>query len=168
LRDLLDGHGTVAEAVRPAMRFPDSLPVADALRRFKAEREQFALVIDEHGGVAGIVTIEDLLEEIVGEIYDETDRDVRAVQTMPDGSLILPGAFPMRDLPDIGVDLTDATDGDYTTIAGLLLVTLGRIPNTPGDRVELAQWTVEVTRTAHDAITEVRLRPRSAPDDSGL
>ncbi len=168
LRDLLDGHGTVAEAVRPAMRFPDSLPVADALRRFKAEREQLALVIDEHGGVAGIVTIEDLLEEIVGEIYDETDRDVRAVQTMPDGSLILPGAFPMRDLPDIGVDLTDATDGDYTTIAGLLLVTLGRIPNTPGDRVELAQWTVEVTRTAHDAITEVRLRPRSAPDDSGL
>ncbi|MGB8391592.1 hemolysin family protein [Mycobacterium sp.] len=168
LRDLLGEHVTVAEAARPALQLPDSLRVSDALRRFKAEREQFALVIDEHGGVGGIVTIEDLLEEIVGEIYDEQDRDVTAVRTMPDGSLVLPGTFPIRYLPDINVDITDAAAGDYTTIAGLVLFALGRVPSMPGDRVELARWTIEVTETAHHAITEVRLTPRARGNDSAI
>lgn len=159
LRDLFADHRTVGAAARPALQLPDSLRVSDALQRFKAEREHFALVIDERGGVAGIVTLEDLLEEIVGEIYDETDRDILAVRPMPDGSLVLPGTFPIHDLPDLNVDVTDAVAGDYTTIAGLILNALGRIPTTPGDRVELAQWSIEVTRIAHHAITEVRLRP---------
>lgn len=160
LRDLLVNHRPAAEAARPALQLPDSLRISEALQRFKAEREHFALVIDELGGVAGIVTLEDLLEEIVGEIYDESDRDILAVRPMPDGSLVLPGAFPIHDLPDIDVDVTDAGAGDYTTIAGLILVGLGRIPTTPGDRVDFAHWTVEVTGVSHHAITEVRLRPR--------
>ena len=159
LRDLFADHRTVGAAARPALQLPDSLRVSDALQRFKVERQHFALVIGERGGVAGIVTLEDLLEEIVGEIYDETDRDILAVRPMPDGSLVLPGTFPIHDLPDLNVDVTDAVAGDYTTIAGLILTALGRIPTTPGDRVELAQWSIEVTRIAHHAITEVRLRP---------
>ncbi|GLP76594.1 membrane protein [Mycobacterium antarcticum] len=160
LRDLLAAHATVAKAARPAVSFPDSVRVSDALRRFKAEREQFAVVIDEHGGVAGIITIEDLLEEIVGEIYDETDRDVQAVQFLPDGSLILPGTFPVHDLPDIGIDLGDHPKGDYVTIAGLLLLVLGRIPTDPGDRIEVTDWLIDVTQIARHAIIEVRLTPR--------
>lgn len=162
LRDLLAGHASLTDAMRPALQLPDSLPVSEALRRFKAEREHFAVVIDERGGVAGIVTLEDVLEEIVGEIYDETDRDVLGAQVFPDGSVILPGHFPMHDLPDVQVDLTDAPRGDYATVAGLVLVALGRIPHVPGDRVELADWIVEVRAVAQNTITEVRFIPRRA------
>jgi len=167
LRDLLGRQPSVADAARPALQLPDSLPVSEALRRFKADREQFAVVIDERGGVAGIVTLEDVLEEIVGEIYDETDRDVLAVRTMPDGSMVVPGSFPVHDLPDLGVELTDTSRGNYTTVAGLVLEALGRIPGTAGDRVDKGNWTIEVTAVGRNAITEVRLTRRgTAESDS--
>lgn len=157
LRDLLGGGTSVAETARPALQLPDSLPVAAALKRFKAEREQFAVVVDERGGVAGIVTLEDVLEEIVGEIYDETDRDVLGAKVLPDGSLVLPGSFPIHDLPDLGVSISDLPRGDYATVAGLVLVVLARIPTEPGDRIPLDGWTLEVAAMERNTITEVRL-----------
>lgn len=165
LRDLLGDGLVVGDVARPVVRFPESLRVSEALRRFKNDREQFAVVVDEHGGAEGIVTLEDLLEEIVGEIYDEADTDIQSVRALPDGRLVLPGHFPIHDLPDIGVEFRDAPDGDYTTVAGLVLAELGRIPTAPGDRVELADWIIRVTGTEHHAITEVCLVPRAKPPD---
>ncbi|MEV5691826.1 hemolysin family protein [Micromonospora globbae] len=149
--------------VRPPMLLPDSLPVVDALRQFKAERQHIALVVDERGAVEGIVTLEDILEEIVGEIYDETDRDVRAVRTDPDGALRLPGTFPVHDLPAVGVDLPGRPTGDYTTVAGLVLAGLRHIPTVAGEDVVVDGWRLEVARIDHRAITEVRLRPSTGP-----
>ncbi|OLR92920.1 hemolysin family protein [Actinokineospora bangkokensis] len=157
LRDLLDDTADLAQVAREALVFPDSVRVSDALRRFKAEREQLAVVVDEHGAVAGIVTLEDLLEEIVGEIYDEADDDLTTVQRPAPGTYVLPGTFPAHDLPDLGVDLATAPQGDYTTIAGLILILLGRIPTAPGDKVDVSGWTFEVVEVAHHAITSVRL-----------
>jgi putative hemolysin len=164
LRDLLAGAISLAEAARPALQLPDSLPVSEALKRFKTEREQFAVVVDERGGVAGIVTLEDVLEEIVGEIYDETDRDVLGAKVMPDGSLVLPGSFPVHDLPDLGVDISDLPRGDYATVAGLVLVVLTRIPTEPGDQIPLDGWTLEVSAIERNTITEVRLIRRPVVD----
>lgn len=129
----------------------------------QAEREPFALVVDEHGSVTGIVTVEDLLEEIVGEIYDETDRDLAAVRVEQDGALTLPGTFPVHDLADLGVRLTDAPRGDYVTVAGLVLTELGRIPTTPGDVVSLSGWSFEVAAVRRRAVTSVRVRRRAQP-----
>ncbi|MEG3637225.1 hemolysin family protein [Micromonospora palythoicola] len=159
LRDLV-GVGDdqpVDEYARPPLLLPDSVPVVDALRRFKAERQHMALVVDERGAVEGIVTLEDILEEIVGEIYDETDRDVGAVRTDDDGALLLPGTFPVHDLPDIGVELPGRPDGDYTTVAGLLLAGLGRIPHA-GEQLTVDGWRLEVTVADDRAVSGVRLR----------
>lgn len=166
LRDLVGvpADRPVDEYARPPMLLPDSLPVVDALRQFKAERQHIALVVDERGAVDGIVTLEDILEEIVGEIYDETDRDVRSVRTEADGALLLPGTFPVHDLPDIGVEVPARPAGDYTTVAGMVLACLGHIPTVAGESVTIDDWELEVCAVDQRAITQIRLR-RAAPDE---
>ncbi|MFG1900359.1 hemolysin family protein [Micromonospora carbonacea] len=167
LRDLVGvpDDRPVDECVRPPMLLPDSLPVVDALRQFKAERQHIALVVDERGAVDGIVTLEDILEEIVGEIYDETDRDVRAVRTEDDGAMLLPGTFPVHDLVDVGVELPGRPAGDYTTVAGLVLTLLGHIPTVPGEDVTIDGWALEVADIDQRAITSVRLRRVAVPTE---
>jgi putative hemolysin len=108
--------------------------------------------------------MEDLVEEVVGEIYDETDRDVLSVIHEDDGAMLLPGTFPIHDLPDIGVDGGDLADSDYTTVAGLVLARLGHIPTAPGEVVDIDGHTAEVTAIAGHAITQLRLRPVPATE----
>jgi magnesium and cobalt exporter, CNNM family len=160
LQDLVEVEGPVADCVRPILALPESMGVLEALRRLQAARGQLAIVVDEYGGTAGIITVEDLLEELVGEIYDEFDPDFRGVKRRPDGSMVLPGSFPVHDLPDLGVSLPE---GSYATVAGLVLERLGRLPSA-GDVVEVDRWRLEVLAMDRNAIGRVRLDPLG--DDS--
>jgi putative hemolysin len=156
LRDLLsdDPSCTPGLVATPATVFPETLGVLEALRQMQRNHVQMAIVVNEHGGAEGIVTVEDLVEELVGEIYDETDRDVLDVQRQPDGAMVLPGRFPVHDLPDIGLEVPE---GQYATVAGYLLWRLQRIPDAPGDVVDVDGWRFTVTKIDDLAITEVRL-----------
>jgi putative hemolysin len=160
LQDLVGAEGQVAECVRPVLALPESMGVLDALRRLQAARGQLAIVLNEYGGTEGIITVEDLLEELVGEIYDEFDPDVLGVRRRPDGSMVVPGAFPVHDLPDLGVSLPE---GAYATVAGLILDRLGRIP-AAGDAVEINRWRLEVLAMDRNAIARVRLDPLGDDD----
>ncbi len=155
LRQLLDTEGgAVRDLATESVVLPETLSVLHALRAMQAQRAQMAVVVNEHGGAEGIVTLEDLLEELVGEIWDETDPDVLSVQRLPDGSLVLPGRYPIHDLEDIGVELPE---GEYSTVAGLVLDRLGHIPTGPGDTVEVDGWRLEVQAVHQRTITLVRL-----------
>jgi putative hemolysin len=167
LRDLVDATGPVDALCRPGLFLPETLRVSDAMLQLRLERQQMALVVDERGAIDGIVTMEDLVEEIVGEIYDETDRDVQAVVHEADGALVMPGSFPIHDLPDIGFDNDSPDEGEYTTVAGMVLAKLGHIPTAPGEIVTLPQFTAEVVEVTGRAITRLRLRalPRTSRDD---
>jgi putative hemolysin len=156
LRDLVMGEGHVCERAHPATVLPETVRVVPALRRLQDDREQMAVVVNEHGVTEGIVTVEDLLEEVVGEIYDEVDRDIRSVQRLPDGGFLVNGSFPVHDLVDLDIDLPE---GDYATVAGLVLARLGHIPTGPGEQVEVQGWVLEVAAVDKRAITRVWLRP---------
>jgi putative hemolysin len=160
LRDLLslEGGPTAGDRARPPQLLPETLPVADAMRQLRNQREQFALIVDEHGAIDGIVTMEDLVEEVVGEIYDETDRDIAAVVREGDDVLLVPGSFPIHDLPDLGIDTHKIVGPDYTTVAGLIIDRLGLIPTATGDTVTLPGFTAEVTQISGRTIGQARIR----------
>lgn len=163
LRQLIDRPDDPAGALVSSLpAYPEAAHVLTALRGLQLQRTQMALVVDEHGGAVGIVTVEDLVEELVGEIYDETDPDLDSVRREPDGTVVIPGRFPIHDLTDIDVELPD---GDYATIAGLVLDRLGRMP-TVGESVEVDGWQLMVRRLHRHSVTEIALRrldPDAAP-----
>ena len=166
LRSLVGASGSVREHAQPAPLLPETVGCLDALRRLQDERQQMAIVMDEHGGTEGIVTVEDLLEELVGEIWDEADPDVRAVERHPDGTVTVAGSFPIHDLPDLGIALPA---GDYTTVAGLVLAELGRVPDA-GDVVVREGWRLEVVDATERTIRRVhvrRLEATGSEEDAG-
>ncbi len=150
----LIGHtGTVGDRARPATALPESLDAVSALRELQTRRQQLAVVVSEHGGVEGIITVEDLVEELVGEIYDEHDRDVRAVVRHGGGVFLVPGSFPIHDLEDLGLPMTSE---EVTTVGGLIIEHLGRIPEV-GDRVEIDGAQLEVLSVRRRAAERVRI-----------
>jgi CBS domain containing-hemolysin-like protein len=118
----------VEELMRPPTFVPESKPVDELLREMQAQRSHIAIVVDEYGGFAGLVTIEDILEEIVGEITDEHDRVSRPpVEQLDDGAVRVTARLPVEDLAEL-FDVEMAEDHDVETVGGLLARALGRVP----------------------------------------
>ena len=168
VRDVLgawsDGreNAPVTDLMRPAYFVPEVKPVADLLEEMRKSQVQIALVIDEYGAVAGLITIEDLLEEIVGEIEDEdvvlTDDDDMVVAE--DGSMLVKGSTEIRK---IELQLATELDADdFTTVAGLIINELGHLP-ARGERLDFKGLRFEVVESDSRRVNLVRLRPIAPP-----
>lgn len=130
------------DILRPARFFPESLPALGALARFREVRESLAIVVDEHGGTSGVITLADVVGAIVG-VVEEEGAGEQPVVRRADGTLLIDGALPVQDLKEelhLGA-LPD--EGSYQTFAGFILHELGRIPST-GDTLEWDSWRFEV------------------------
>jgi len=148
----------LSDLVRPVYYVPDTKRVEDLLREFRTRKIQFAVVVDEYGGVAGLVTLKDCLEEIVGEIEDEADGPASSpVQRLSDTEYLLAGNLSIRIWADaFDLDVPDE-GGRYSTVAGFLAALLGRLPR-PGDTAEWRNLAFTVDEVRHHRVTRVRLR----------
>jgi len=147
--------------IRPPFFVPEAKKVNDLLKEMQRKRTHMAMVVDEYGGIGGLATTEDLLEELVGEIEDEHDvGEPRRVQRLADGSVIVDAQMSLSDLTGI-LDIKKEEDLSYDTLAGLILDRLGRVPE-QGERLEVDGFVlvcVEVTKTA---ILKVRILAEAA------
>ncbi|HTL84031.1 MAG TPA: hemolysin family protein [Acidimicrobiia bacterium] len=121
-----EGSEPVRRSLRPAHFVPESKRVAELLREMQTEKFHMAMVVDEYGGTAGLVTMEDLLEEIVGEITDEYDVDEPTVERLPDGAWRVPGRTPIDEVNDL-LD-SDLPQEEWDTVGGLVFNSLGHVP----------------------------------------
>ena len=151
----------MSELVRPIEHIPGTVEVLRALNRMRAHADQIAVVVDEYGGTDGIVTLEDLLEELVGEIYDEFDRDSWPVPGGLDTILAADGTFEggliLQEF-EAATDIALPDTGGYETVGGFLMAQLGRIPEA-GDRVAVDGGVLEVVEVDERRVTTVRFTP---------
>jgi Mg2+/Co2+ transporter CorB len=140
----------------PPWFVPDTTTLKDQLNAFLKRKAHFAVVVDEYGEVMGLVTLEDIIEEIVGEITDETDIASLAAKVQPDGSLIVDGSAPIRDVNRM-MDW-DIPDEEATTIAGLVIHEAQTIPD-PGQRFTFHGFRFEVLRRQRNRVTSLRVTP---------
>ncbi|MCI0633961.1 MAG: hemolysin family protein, partial [Actinobacteria bacterium] len=170
LKDLV-GHfrsGEGGEPVRLALReakfVPEQKRVAELLREMQQEHFHMAIVVDEHGGTAGLVTLEDLLEEIVGEIADEYDVDEPRVEHLSGGGLKVPGRTPIDDVNDeLGIELPD---DEWDTVGGLVFNLLGKVPD-EGECVRFQGFEFRTARVQGQRIVSVEIRPVPGADGAG-
>ena len=153
----------VTTQMRPMHYVPESKPVDDLLREMQRDQSHFAMVVDEYGGTAGLVTIEDILEEIVGEIADEYDREAPGVELLEDGTTRVPATMDIDDLADLfGVTIEEE---EVDTVGGLIGKTIGRVPIV-GSRCEVAGLALTAERMAgrRHRIASVIVERLAAPE----
>ena len=153
-------EGIEIEKIASAPWFvPDSTSLEDQLRAFLKRKNHFALVVDEYGEMQGLVTLEDILEEIVGDIRDEHDVSITGVRAQPDGWVVVDGSVPIRDL-NRAMDWA-LPDDEATTTAGLVIHEARLIPE-PGQAFTFHNFRFEVLKRTRNKITSLRLRPLSS------
>jgi CBS domain containing-hemolysin-like protein len=147
---------SVEGSVKPAVIVPETKPLDDLLADLQRERTSVAVVIDEYGRTAGIVTVEDIIEEVVGEIADETDPTGGSVRRLANGDWYVRGHVPINDLADYGMTLDVDTDA-YNSVGGLVFGELGRLPKR-GDMVRVDGYSLRVESVRENRIEAVRIR----------
>ena len=160
VKDLIMRTGTasssaIAPVIRPAHFVPETKRVPDLLKDFQRKRIQIAIVVDEYGGTAGLVTLEDLLEEIVGEIRDEYDVEAERIVDEGHGQFLLSGSVHVDEMANL-LKVTIVGQG-FETVGGYLLSRLGRVPAV-GEHLDVDGIDVEIVETEQRRITRVRMR----------
>jgi CBS domain containing-hemolysin-like protein len=141
--------------MRPVSYFPESMPLDEALVAMQRTGENLAVVVDEYGGAAGILTLEDLIEEVVGEIEDEHDAAEELARVLNRRTVAVLGRAPVAEINErFAIKLPEADE--YATIGGLVVERLGHIPK-PGEQVGVDGFTITVTRSDARAVREVLL-----------
>lgn len=149
----------------PAPSVPETAPIGPLMVQLRDEGLQMAVVVDEYGGVSGIVTLEDVIEEIVGEVSDEHDQRRLGIRPRPDGTLLVPGTLRPDELKArTGIVLPD--DGPYDTLGGLIMNELGDIPAV-GQRLQVDGVGLEVAQMQGRRVTQIALTPPPEPKEAG-
>ncbi len=149
----------IKNLVRPAMFIAETMLLDDLLQEFQKEKVHIALVADEHGGISGLITIEDVLEEIVGEIYDETDKENIMIRKVGHSKSIVKGEAEIEDVnQELGLNFNE--QGDYETISGFILSHLRHIPET-GEELKIDNAVIRITKADEQRIVEVEIEKRS-------
>lgn len=162
-----DAGAKVESIMRPATYVPESKPIDQLLREMQARQIHLAIVIDEYGGTAGLVTIEDILEEIVGEITDEYDQEAPRVETQPDGAMRVTARMPVDELGELFG--TEIDVDDVETVGGLLAHALGRVPIAGSEAVVAGlRLTAESLAGRRNRIGTVVVRRVTPPEDEAV
>ena len=151
-------HASLEPLVREAVIVPETKPLDDLLADLQRERSSMAVVVDEYGRVVGIVTVEDIIEEVVGEIDDETDPAGGHIRRLANGDWFVRGHVAIADLLDYGVELPVDTDA-YNSVGGFVFAELGRLPKR-GDTIVADGYSIRVESVRENRIEAVRIRER--------
>ena len=150
----------IRKILHPVHLVPETKKVGELLKELQKRRSHLAIVVDEHGSVSGLVTLEDLLEQIVGEIQDEYDWEERAVEKLRDGSLVVEGTLPAADLRE--AHHVPLPEGEFETVAGFMLEQLGSVPK-GGEVVHIPGWRYTVVDVEKNRISKVKIEKLPAP-----
>ena len=163
---MTDGSdASIEEIVKDALIVPETKPLDDLLADLQRERASMAVVVDEYGRTAGIVSVEDIIEEVVGEIADETDPAVAGVRRLANGDWWVRGHVPITDLADYGLDLPVDSDA-YNSVGGFVFGELGRLPKR-GDMVQVNGYSLRVEAVRENRVEAVRIRDHHARGEEG-
>jgi len=167
-RLMTEGSGaSIERSVKDALIVPETKPLDDLLADLQRERMSIAVVVDEYGRTSGIVSIEDIIEEVVGEIADETDPAVAGVRRLANGDWWVRGHVPITDLADYGLDLPVDSEA-YNSVGGFVFGELGRLPKR-GDMVRVNGYSLRVESVRENRVEAVRIRDhdRGRSSDDG-